>query len=207
MFAWVLRLQRLTWRVCFQDREYLERLYGSKNKFLLCFWHGKYVPIFPVLEGYEAYVLSNLSHRGAVIAEIGRNFGYHVVQIPDGPRGDTLKIMVEVLSSARAVGIAVDGPLGPPHRVKTSIIRMASALECDLLPVSVSSRRKLVLNKRWDRMELPLPFTRVCLVFGEPIKMPLNLPDRHIKELADHLAGAIADLDDKAESIVLRQGE
>ena len=207
MFAWFLRLQRLTWRVCFQNREYLDQLYGSKSKFLLCFWHGKYVPIFPLMEGYEAYVLSNLSKRGAVIGEICRNFGYHIARIPDERRIDTLKIMVELLSSARAVGIAVDGPLGPRHRVKANIIRMASALECDLLPVSVGSRRKLVLNKRWDRMELPLPFTRVCLVFGKPIKVPSKLPDRQIEELAGHLAGTISYLDDKAENIVLRQGK
>lgn len=207
LFSWILRLQKLTWRVCFQDREYLDRLYHSGNKFLLCFWHGKYVPIFPLLEGYKAYVLSNLSQRGAVIAEICRNFGYSIAQIPDGHRGGTLRIMEELLSSARAVGVAVDGPLGPRHRVKTNVIRMASALTYNLLPVSVGSRRKLVLNKRWDRMELPLPFTKVCLAFGEPIKVPLSLPDRQIRELAGHLAGAIADLDEKAENIVSSQGE
>ena len=48
---------------------------------------------------------------------------------------------------------------------------------------------------------------RVCLVFGEPIKMPSKLPNKQIEELADHLAEAIADLDDKAENVVLRQGE
>jgi lysophospholipid acyltransferase (LPLAT)-like uncharacterized protein len=207
MFAWILRLQRLTWRVCFQGREHLDRLYGSENKFLLCFWHGKYMPIFPLLEGYEAYVLSNLSKRGAVIAEICRNFDYHVAQIPNESKGGTLQIMEALLSGARAVGIAVDGPLGPQHRVKNNVIRMASTLGFDILPGSVGSRRKFVLNRRWDRMEFPLPFTKVCLVFGEPVKVPSKLSDRQVQELAGQLAEAIAGLDAKAENIVFGRGE
>ena len=66
----VLRLQRRTWRVSMQGREHLDRLYADQKRFLLCFWHGKYVPIFSLMEGYQACVLSSRSERGSVIAEI-----------------------------------------------------------------------------------------------------------------------------------------
>ena len=206
LFAWVLRLQRLTWRVCFQGREQLDRLYSTKNRFLICFWHGKYVPMFPLLEGYQACVVSSLSERGSVIAEICGNFGYQSAQVPDRPGRGALTLMGKALSGVWAGGIAVDGPLGPRYRVKTSVIRMASAFGFDLLPVSAGSRRKIVLNRRWDRMELPLPFTTVCLSFGKPIKVPPNLRNGQIRQLAGHLAEAITDLGDEAQNIALGNG-
>ncbi|NOY87328.1 MAG: hypothetical protein GXP52_08520 [Deltaproteobacteria bacterium] len=202
MLSWVLRLQRMTWRVHIEGRENLDRLYADEKRFLLCFWHGKYVPIFPLLEGCKACVVSSRSVRGSVIAEIGRNFGYQSTQMPDRPSRDSLRLMREVLSEARAWGIAVDGPLGPRGRVKSGVIRMASALEFDLLPVSLDSRRKMVFNRRWDRMEIPLPFTTVCLVFGEPIKVPPELRFGQVKNLADKLAEAISQLDAKTENMV-----
>jgi len=204
MLSWVLRLQRMTWRVHIEGRAQLDELYADEKRFLLCFWHGKYVPIFPLLEGCKACVVSSRSVRGSVIAEIGRNFGYQSAQMPDRPRRDALRLMGEVLPDARAWGIAVDGPLGPRGRVKSGVIRMASTLGFDLLPVSLDSRRKVVFNKRWDRMEIPLPFTTVCLVFGEPIKVPPELHSGQVKNLADKLAEAISQLDTKAGNMVHR---
>jgi len=206
LFAWVLRLQRLTWRVRIKGREHLDRLYNTENCFLLCFWHGKYVPIFPLLEGYKACVISSQSVRGDIIAEICRIFGYQSAQVPDQPRRGSLKLMREILANVRAVGTAVDGPLGPYHQVKYGVIRTASDMGFELLPISVGSRRKIVLNKRWDRMELPLPFTRVCLIFGEPIKVPPNLYNGQIRQLAGYLNEVIEYLDAEAQNMALRNG-
>lgn len=203
---WLLRLQRWTWRVHIEGRERLTQLYAGNKRFLFCFWHGKYVPLFPLLKGYQACVVSSRSERGSVIAEICRNFGYESAQIPDQPGRDSLMLMGDALSEAQAGALAVDGPLGPRHRVKHGVIRMASARGFDLLPVSLDSRRKMVFNKRWDRMEFPLPFTKVCLVFGEPIKVPPEFRPGQARGLVDNLAKAIARLDKKAENMVFRNG-
>lgn len=126
MLSWVLRLQRLTWQVHIEGREHLDRRYATNKRFLLCFWHGKYIPIFPVLEGCRACVITNRSNRGNVIAEICRNFGYQSAQITDQPQHGSSRLMEKALSAAPAGGIAVDGPLGPRHHVKSGVIRIAS---------------------------------------------------------------------------------
>lgn len=202
LLSWFLRLQRMTWRVRIEGREHLDRLYTNEDRFLLCFWHGKYAPIFPLLEGYEACVISTQSERGNIIAEICKNFGYRSAQIPDRPGHEALTLIRKALSKSRAGGLGVDGPLGPRYRVKSGVIRMASMLELKLLPVSVDSRRKIVLNKRWDRMEIPLPFTTVCLAFGKPIKVPPKLRNGQVRVWADNLAEAISQLNKNAENMV-----
>ena len=196
LLAWSLRSQRLTWRVRFEGRNYLDELYDRGIPFLLCFWHGKYVPIFPLLEGYEACVISTRSNRGSIIAEICGRFGYQSAQIPDRQMG-------EALSCARSGGLAVDGPLGPRHGVKIGVILMASEFGFALLPVSVGIRWKIVLDKRWDRMELPIPFTTICLAFGKPIKVPPKLRKRQVRQWTDLLEETITMLDGKAQDMAL----
>jgi lysophospholipid acyltransferase (LPLAT)-like uncharacterized protein len=205
LFAWVLRLQSLTWPVHIEGREHLTQLYAGNKRFLFCFWHGKYVPLFPLLKGYQVCVVSSQSERGSVIAEICRNFGYQSAQIPDQPRHESFRLMEKALSRAQVGGTAVDGPLGPRHRVKSGMIRIVSELGFYLLPISVDSSRKIVFKKRWDRMEFPLPFTRVCLVMGEPIKVPPKVRPRQMRDLADNLAETIAKLDKKAENMTRKK--
>jgi len=114
----LLRLQRLTWRIHIEDVEQLDRLYTDNKQFLFCFWHGKYIPIFPILEGYRASVITNRSKRRNIIAEISKNFGYDSIRIPDKPHHGALPLIEKAMSKTKAGGIAVDGPLGPRHMVK-----------------------------------------------------------------------------------------
>jgi len=134
LLSLILRLLRLTWKVRFKGREHLDQCYNMRNNFLICFWHGKYVPIFSLLEGLEACVISSQSKRGSVIAELCKNFGFQSTQISDRPGSGSIRHLSELLHNARMGGIAVDGPLGPRNQVKPGVIWMASAFEFDLLP-------------------------------------------------------------------------
>ena len=124
IFSSLLRLQSRTWQVRVDGRDYLDQLYFSKERFLICFWHGKYVPVFSLLEGYKALVVTNQSVRGNVISEMCRNFGYQTTRIPDQSGQGALNFMGKALSESRVGGLAVDGPLGPRHVVKNGIIRI-----------------------------------------------------------------------------------
>jgi len=201
LLSLILRLLRLTWKVRFKGREHLDQCYNTRNNFLICFWHGKYVPIFSLLEGLEACVISSQSKRGSVIAEICKNFGFQTTQISDQAGSGSLRHLSELLHNARMGGIAVDGPLGPRNQVKPGVIWMASAFGFDLLPVSVGSSRAAVLKKRWDRMEIPLPFATVCLSFGKPIKVPARISKGQTREWADHFSEAITTLGEEARNL------
>ncbi len=202
LFSLLLRSQRLTWRVQIQGRENLDQLYANKKHFLLCFWHGKYLPIFPLLEGYQACIVSSLSERGSVISEVCQNFGYQSVQIPDRPSRNSLKLFKHILTDVPAAATAVDGPLGPRNQVKSGIIQMASMLNIELLPVSIASQKKLVLRSRWDQMEIPFPFSAVNLIIGEAMSVPARLHPRQVKEWSRKLTDAISTLDKQADQWV-----
>jgi len=178
--------------------ESLQELYASGTPFILCFWHGKYVPVLPLFEGYRACVLTSLSGRGNVIAEICRNFGYDYAQIPDRGGEVSFHIMKEALARSRAAAIAVDGPLGPYHVVKRGVPLLASATGYRLLPLSLEAQRKKVKENRWDLMEIPKPFSRAMLVIGDPLEIPPGVSLEEAALWAGRLGDSLRALDARA---------
>jgi lysophospholipid acyltransferase (LPLAT)-like uncharacterized protein len=116
----------------------------------------------------------------------------------------SLDVMRAAVAKIGVAAIAVDGPLGPHHVVKRGAIELASELGCMLLPVSVASRRKRIATERWDRREVPCPFTTVHVEAGEPIAVPHGLGEDGVKEWSERVREALEALDAQAERALLR---
>jgi lysophospholipid acyltransferase (LPLAT)-like uncharacterized protein len=185
-----------------EGRDEFHRLVENGDRYILCFWHGKYVPILPILRGIDGCVITSATRNGDIIAQILSDFGFSCTQIPDRGGHSSLRRMEAALSEVRVAGIAVDGPLGPYHQVKQGVIRLASRLGYHLLPVSVDAHRKCVLKKRWDQMEIPFPFTRVCLVMGDPIEVPASLGSEGMAAFSLKLRHALDSMDKRAAGLV-----
>ena len=199
LLSWLLRIQSATWRVDVEDMGQLQNAIARADKVLVVFWHGKFIPLFPLLAGYSLCVFTSVSLRGDIIAEICRRFGFDAVQIPDHGGNRSLDLMRRALFERRAGAIAVDGPLGPRHDIHRGAIRLASELGFVLLPVSVAAVRKHVREKRWDRIELPALLTRLYVITGEPLTVPSHLTEQDISHWKVRLRAALTALDQRAE--------
>ena len=176
---------------------------------MLCFWHGQYIPIMALCRwlwierrAETACVFTSLSARGAVIAEICRRFGLDCVLIPDGGHRYSYELMRDGLATHRAGVVAVDGPLGPNRKVKQGAIRLASELGFHLVPASTFSERNWVMKQRWDKMEVPKPFSRTSLMMGEPIPVGRDLSRSQIRGLMRELACRLECLEKQAISMI-----
>lgn len=188
-----------------EGRDRFDRLVENGDRCILCFWHGKYVPVLTIMRGIDGCVFTSAARRGDIIAQIGRDFGFRCTQMPDRGGHRSLRLMETALSQVQVAGIAVDGPLGPYHQVKQGVVRLASRLGFLLLPVSVDAHRKCVLKKRWDLMEIPFPFTEVCLVIGDPIAVPTSLRPEGIADCSSQLGQALESLDARASGLVRKK--
>ncbi|MEX2287675.1 MAG: DUF374 domain-containing protein [Planctomycetaceae bacterium] len=197
--ALYLKLSSLTWFKKQVGHERLEQMIQDGERLLFAFWHGKYVPLFVVLQGRPVCVATSLSFRGDVIRAICSHFGYACIQLPDHGGFQAFESMKSGFSLSQIAAIAVDGPTGPYHVVKHGAIRMASDLGFKLMPVSVAARRKKVLAHRWDHMEIPWPFSRVCVVFGEPFSVPPGVTAADMAACSQRLHDAIVAVDQYAE--------
>ncbi len=197
-----LRFQKWTWKLETEGKDIFDRLVENQDQFILCFWHGKYVPMLPIMRGVGGCIFTSATRRGNIIAQIIRDFGFDCIQVPDGGGQRSLQLMEESLAQSRMAGIAVDGPLGPYHVIKQGVIRLASKLDFLLLPASVDARNKHVMKKRWDLLEIPSLFTRVCLVIGEPIPAPATLEQSEIIACSSQLKDVLESLDARAAALV-----
>jgi lysophospholipid acyltransferase (LPLAT)-like uncharacterized protein len=59
-----------------------------------------------------------------------------------------------------------------------------------ILPISIAASHTIRF-RTWDRFELPLPFSRVVIAYGEPVKMPRGIDasalEQRRKEMAERL--------------------
>lgn len=74
-----------------------------------------------------------------------------------------------------------DGPSGPSHEPKPGIFYMAAKVGAPIVPVGAYVRHKYVVN-RWDAYEVPLPFSRLSFVIGEPILVPRRYDVQEMRE-------------------------
>lgn len=199
LWAVLLHLNGLTWRKRWIGMEELDDRIACGDRTLLCFWHGKYLPLLFLFRGRGGCVFTSLSFRGGVIASLCRLFGYDCVKIPEGERGRTAEVLREAMEKYRLCGIAIDGPLGPYHVVKRRLIQLAASVGFVVLPVSVASGCKFTLHSRWDRMEAPYPFARVCVVFGKAIRLTAPLRSREAAAMAREIRKALDEAEARAE--------
>lgn len=67
----------------------------------------------------------------------------------------------------------MDGPLGPRHKPKELLPYLAKKANSDIYFVSFTNSPSINLKKRWDNYSIPLPFSRIEVVF-EKYKNKVN---------------------------------
>lgn len=204
-FAQALRALHATWRKNVDELARLDALLAQRQPHIISFWHRKYVALFPLLRGRHACVVTNNAPHGHVVASICRHFGNVAIQIDDhGSGNESLNLIGHAFAHSSEAGIAVDGPLGPYHKVKRGAVQIASELGHWIVPVSVAARSKHVFVRRWDHLEIPRMFTRVHLSVGDPMQVPSNLSQAGLLDWRMRLHDVLEAVDDQAEEKVLR---
>ena len=78
--------------------------------------------------------------------------------------------MLSVLDAGAVVIITPDGPRGPRHSVKPGITWLARTTGYPIVPVGFACARAW-RAKSWDRFTVPLPWSRVAIVYDRPIEV------------------------------------
>jgi lysophospholipid acyltransferase (LPLAT)-like uncharacterized protein len=136
---------------------------------LIAFWHADLIALlgapWSVLRG--TLVMVSRSRDGDLAAGVARRFTLDCAR--GGSSAGSVPAALEVVRSLRKggrVGLAVDGPRGPRARVKTGIYRLSQlALTPGVIPVAARASHAVTLRS-WDRLVIPLPFSRVQIVWG-----------------------------------------
>lgn len=151
-------------------------LCAQKRPFIAGFWHGRLL-MLPFAWRRMAPLHMLISHHadGRLIAGAVRYFGIEWIAGSSNLGGqEALRAMVHCLKAGNCVGITPDGPEGPAMRANAGIVAVAWLSGAPILPVTYATVRRRILGS-WDRMLLPLPFSRGVFMCGELIEVPKKL--------------------------------
>jgi hypothetical protein len=168
---------------------------GQSQRAIFALWHNRSA-LAPVL--YRRFVrplgpdrrlttMASASKDGAIAARVVELFGAQAVRGSSSRRGP--QAMAELIDAARSgadLAITPDGPRGPRYHVQAGVIALAQYAALPLVPVSYFLSAKKVLRS-WDGYQVPLPFGRCEVRFGEPLVVPRRLDDAGREELRAEL--------------------
>jgi lysophospholipid acyltransferase (LPLAT)-like uncharacterized protein len=104
-----------------------------------------------------------------------------------------LKAQAEYLRAGVPALLAVDGPRGPRNFVHRGVADLAMMTGAVVLPVVVVPTRRWILQRTWDRFQIPKPLCTINMNFAPPIE-----PDSF--DSAEALAARVGELLDALET-------
>ncbi len=164
-------------------------------------WHGHtfinlgvYLKMFG--QGSRAVIMVRNNLGGYILAHFARRRNISVVFLGKDPNSfrwakGIVKI-IDLVKNGYDALIAVDGPEGPAHQVRPGAVLMAKRSGAMLVPMAVTSNRRVNLVHRWDKQMIPLMGALTVVHFG-PIIDPL---EQHplastLDELRENIAEAL----------------
>jgi lysophospholipid acyltransferase (LPLAT)-like uncharacterized protein len=163
----LLILLNLSCRITLEGTENLE----ARRSFIYSLWHR-----FWFLWGV-AFVRSHqrhvwMQHPAAYMKPIHialQLMGVRVLLGSGGEEGqEASRRLSDALCNGWSTAISPDGPYGPPGVLKKGVLHIALQSGVPVLPVRFVPGRAVALPS-WDKKPVPLPFSRIRVVFGEPV--------------------------------------
>ncbi len=142
---------------------------------IVALWHSSLIYSLFHFRRFPATIMVSASSDGEWVARALRLWGQCPVR---GSRlkGGLLAIkeMTKIIKTQKInAGIVADGSTGPPCIAQKGAIILARDTGLPIIPIGVGAKPAYYFNS-WDRLMLPLPFSRVVVVYGPPIYVDQN---------------------------------
>ena len=164
------------------------------GRLVLTMWHNRILFISALMGKSlcrHCDALISASRDGDYVSTFIRFFGITPIRGSSSRGGlRALLALCRAVDRGRNVVVTVDGPRGPRYRVHPGAVGIANRCRVPLVPVAVNASRKWQL-KSWDRMQIPKPFSRIEVVFGEPWTPDFQRP---VEESAETLRQKLLDI-------------
>lgn len=196
--ALLLRALRRSVRMRFHGDATIRAWEREGRHFVLTFWHRHLLLMRYAYRGRKMSVLVSRSRDGELIARFLARFGIESCR-GSSSRGAATGLR-ELLRAARAgsdLTITPDGPRGPLRVVQPGVVLVAAASGLPVMPVALAATRARELSS-WDRMPVPLPGSRVEVVYGEPLHLPR---DADVETWAPRIGAALNAAEARAERL------
>ena len=189
LVATYIRLVRRTARMI-RAPDNLYPLVEADMPVIMAMWHGEHIttPLM-VLPHHRIKVLISRHRDGEINAKTIQRLGIGVIR-GSGSHGQTalhkrgagaLRDMLSALESGANVASTADVPK-IAKKAGRGIVLLAKLSGRPIYPVASVASRRLTFHRAWDKAKLPLPFARVALILGEPIRVAGDADEAQLEE-------------------------
>ncbi len=158
-----------TLKISYKNKKTIENLRKQQQNYVLAFWHDTMLLPWFLHKNDGFAALTSKSKDGDLLAKQLKHWKYKVVRGSSSKGGDVaLGIMVDHAKNGYSIAITPDGPRGPVHKFKAGAVITAkrTGVPVVLMGIGIKSKKKL---KSWDRFQVPNPFTKVKVIYSEPV--------------------------------------
>lgn len=134
--------------------------------------HRDILPAIRYVSPLRPVLLISTSDDGEILIRALGKSGFAFARGQTGSEG--ARALVELrrhLAGGRSVGVAVDGPEGPYGCIHPGAVQLARLTGTPIVPLRAEARGALHL-KTWDRTLVPLPWSRIRMIAGQPLCVP-----------------------------------
>jgi lysophospholipid acyltransferase (LPLAT)-like uncharacterized protein len=169
---------------------------------VMAFWHGRILPALYYVRRRGIVVITSDNFDGEWMARIIHRFGYMTA------RGSTSRNAARAALRAKRfmedghpVGLTVDGPRGPARVAQPGAIWLAKVTGNPVLPFHLEAASHWTAPS-WDSSQVPLPFSRVAVVVGEPLFVPGDADAGALEAKRVELESILAALENRALNLL-----
>lgn len=171
-------------------------------RYLYAFWHETLLA--PLVMRPKVRVLISHATDGELIAQVIQRLGLGVIRGSTARNGSqALLEMIRGGDGASHLAITPDGPRGPRRELKAGLVMVSSLAELPVVPIGVGYTRAWRVGS-WDRFAIPVPFTTMVGVIGEPMQVPTNIDRQELATQAARIQGRLLELTALAEDWAVR---
>lgn len=152
-------------------------------------------------EGLKLGFLISPSVDGTAPSMLVQKLGGHVIRGSSTSTGArALRDYYEtIVKQEISPAITPDGPRGPVHEFKPGAVMLSQLTGKPILPISVAASRTWRF-RTWDQFELPLPFSRIAIAYGTPVRVPRVLDAAGLARIQAEMAGRLLALKSEAQA-------
>lgn len=205
-YVWLVRVS--SWWVD-ENAEATTAAWAGDTPVIIAFWHNRLFLMpycWPSRQPFHMLISAHAD--GRLISKAVSWFGISTVVGSKAKQGgrskggsDATRKLLRLLKDGTSVGITPDGPRGPRMRVSEGALALARLSGATIVPAAASTSRRWLLST-WDRLIVPLPFSRGARVWGSPVIVPRHANATELEALRVQLETSLIAVSNHADDLV-----
>jgi lysophospholipid acyltransferase (LPLAT)-like uncharacterized protein len=192
-----------TWRISISETPEMRQAMNSGTPIIYAHWHGDELAILHLLKPHRASAMASNSADGEIMHKVINLMGSTTSRGSSSRGGvSAIRGILRLTKEGWNPSVAVDGPKGPRHKVKSGVFEISKLTNAAIFPLAAACDRAWHFSKAWNKTYLPKPFARLSIVFGPALPAVSREEDAHDVALASRLEVALFDAERHARHLL-----